>query len=90
MAGCSSRNRIFGSRKNTKSWILDPDPQYWVAKLSGGLLKLERWVDKLVMCLAFKAFLLAGFEPLHFLNAMKFGTEAKEHGDILFTHQKIL
>jgi hypothetical protein len=65
-----------------KHQILDPGSgsATLVAKLSGGWLTLETWVDKLVMCLAFKAFLLAGFEPLHFLNAMKFGTEAKEHG----------
>ncbi len=61
MAECSSRFRIFGSRKKTKSWTLDPDPQHCIAKPSGGCLKLKRWMDtldKLVMGLAVKACLL--------------------------------
>jgi hypothetical protein len=50
-----------------KHQILDPGSgsATLVAKLSGGWLKLKRWMatlDKSEMCLAVQAFLLAGFE----------------------------
>jgi hypothetical protein len=78
-----------------KHQILDPGSgsATLVAKLSGGWLKLKRWMDtldKLVMGLAVKACLLTGFEPVHFLNVIKWGTEANEHGQHTLAHQKIL
>jgi hypothetical protein len=82
--------------QGSKKYII-PDPgsesAILVAKLSGGCLKLKRWMDtldKLVMGLAVKACLLTGFEPVHFLNVIKWGTEAKEHGQHTLAHQKIL